>query len=304
MAAIADPVDELARTAGKCAPDAEVCSNLEELLALDLDGVVIATPSALHATQAIGALEAGVAVFCQKPLARNAEETARVLQAARRADRLLGVDFSYRFLDETRAIRDLVQTGQLGEIFAAELVFHNAYGPDKPWFYDRGQSGGGCAMDLGIHLVDLAGWILGCYEVSGCTSRLFAGGRPWVAKGGGVEDFATARLDMKNGVAVQVACSWKLSAGCDAVISGSFYGTKGGAGFRNVNGSFYEFVGERFEGTKRLPLACTADPWGGRAIIDWARQLARSPGYNPEIESTLKVARMLDLIYETQEPAS
>jgi predicted dehydrogenase len=61
----------------------------------------------------------------------------------------LGVDFCYRFLDETVAVRELVESGELGEIYAVDLVFHNAYGPDKPWFYDRTQSGGGCVVDLG-----------------------------------------------------------------------------------------------------------------------------------------------------------
>jgi predicted dehydrogenase len=128
----------------------------EELLArADLDGVVIATPSALHAQQAITALAAGSAVFCQKPLARTAAESESVLAAARRADRLLGVDLSYRHLAAVDAVRPLLTDGTLGEIYAAELVFHNAYGPDKPWFLDPARSGGGCVIDLGIHLVDL-----------------------------------------------------------------------------------------------------------------------------------------------------
>jgi len=103
-----------------------------------------ATPSALHAPQTCQALEAGTAVFCQKPLARTADETRQVIRAARRADRILGVDLSYRFVDGVPQMRELVRSGELGTVFAADLVFHNAYGPDKPWFYDVRQSGGGC----------------------------------------------------------------------------------------------------------------------------------------------------------------
>ncbi len=101
------------------------------------------------------------AVFCQKPLGRDGIEVRAVLAAARAADRLLGVDLSYRFTAGMVAIRDLVQRGELGAIFAVDLVFHNAYGPDKPWFYDRAELGGGCVIDLGVHLVDLALWVLG-----------------------------------------------------------------------------------------------------------------------------------------------
>ena len=78
--------------------------SFDELLDCDLDGVVIATPSALHAEQAIAALERGLAVFCQKPLGRTATEARRVVDAARAADRLLAVDLSYRFTRAAQAL--------------------------------------------------------------------------------------------------------------------------------------------------------------------------------------------------------
>src|SRR3954453_6671205 len=136
-----------------CDPAMPETSSFHELLASDVDGIVIATPNALHARQAIAALERGKAVFCQKPLGRDAKETASIVDAARANDRLLGVDPSYRHAAAMRAVRDAVR--ELGKIFAAELTFHNAYGPDKSWFYDRDLSGGGCVLDLGVHLVDL-----------------------------------------------------------------------------------------------------------------------------------------------------
>ena len=160
VSALADPVREVAEKAAVHAPDAIRVGELEELLELDLDGIVIATPSAQHAEQSITALEQGLAVFCQKPLSRDRAEVSRVIDTARDYDRLLGVDLSYRFTHALQGIRSLVRSGELGEIFAVDLVFHNAYGPDKPWFYDPAQSGGGCLIDLGIHLLDAALWIL------------------------------------------------------------------------------------------------------------------------------------------------
>ena len=147
---VADPSAECRDAALALAPAARPAATLNDLLDLDLDGLVIATPSAQHADQAIHALEAGVSVFCQKPLGRSVRETAAVVQAARRADRLLAVDLSYRFTAGMQRIRELVREGALGQVFACELVFHNAYGPDKPWFYDPALSGGGCVMDLGV----------------------------------------------------------------------------------------------------------------------------------------------------------
>jgi predicted dehydrogenase len=244
-------------------------------------------------------LQWGIPVFCQKPLGRNVAETRHVVAAARNANALLGVDFCYRFLEETVAVRELVQSGELGEIYAVDLVFHNAYGPDKPWFYDRAQSGGGCVMDLGIHLVDLAMWTLSFPRLTGVTSRLFAQGKSLPARKQSVEDFATARLDLETGAVVQLGCSWKLPAGRDAVISGTFYGTKGGACFHNVDGSFYKFTAERFRHTKTETLVTGSTDWGGRAITAWAQKLARNPSFDPEAEEFVRVAEILDTIYET-----
>jgi predicted dehydrogenase len=297
--AVADPACEAAEAAAADAPGCAATDSLDALLELGVDGVVIATPSALHAEQAVHALERGVAVFCQKPLARTAAEARRVVEAARAADRLLGVDLSYRHVAGMAEVRRLVQQGALGRIFAADLVFHNAYGPDKAWFEDARLSGGGCVMDLGIHLVDLALWVLGFPEVNELAATLRSKGEPIRGRrGASVEDFATAQLELAGGTALRLACSWRLPAGQDCVVEASFYGTEGGASLRNVNGSFYDFVVERFHGTRRERLASPPDAWGGRAAVEWARRLAAGGRYDPEIASIVEVQATLDRMYE------
>jgi predicted dehydrogenase len=276
---------------------AKLVDSLEEMLDHDLDGVVIATPSALHAEQAMAALQRGVAVFCQKPLARTAGETGRVVAAARAADRLLAVDLSYRFVEGAQRIRNLVRSGELGQVYAVDLVFHNAYGPDKPWFYDPALSGGGCVIDLGIHLADLALWMLEPAGVRKVTSHLFAQGQPLRRPIDVVEDFALAELELSDGTAVRLACSWNLPAGCDAVIQGSFFGTKGGATLSNVDGSFYDFRADRLRGTWREQICGPPDAWGGRAIMDWVHRLGQGAGFDPAAERLLDVAAVIDAIY-------
>lgn len=297
IVAIADPVQDLAALAAESAPGAALMNSLEDLLETGIDGLVIATPSALHAEQAITALQRGIAVFCQKPLGRTADETRQVIEAARATDRLLATDFSYRFVSGMQKIRELIGNGELGRVYAANLTFHNAYGPDKAWFYDAKLSGGGCVMDLGIHLVDLALWTLDFPRVTEVSSRLFAQGEPLPKGSERVEDFALARLDLDNGVTVQLTCSWKLPVGCNALIEACFYGTRGGAALRNVNGSFYEFTAERFHGTAREGLSSPPDEWGGRAGVAWARRLASGRGFDPAIERLINVAAALDAIY-------
>jgi predicted dehydrogenase len=270
VAAVADPAI------------ADALDSLDELLEQDLDGIVIATPSALHAEQAIAALERGVPVFCQKPLGRTADEVRLVVDAARRNNLLLGVDLSYREAEAFRAARRAA--GSVGEIFAADLVFHNAYGPRNEWSYDPALAGGGCVIDLGVHLVDLAVWIL---DVVPAVVRSRLVGSP-------IEHWATAELDE-----VRLACSWNLPAGQEAVIRASFYGTEGGVEVRNVGGSFYDFTCERLSGTERETLVAPPDPWGGRAAVGWAERLAGGATFDAEeAQQHVRVAEIIDRIYE------
>ncbi len=280
-AVVASGVAEVSAVADPALADG--LDSLEELLEQPLEGVVIATPSALHAEQAVACLERGLAVFCQKPLARTAVEARRVVEAAQEADRLLAVDLSYRHTRAFAAAREVVRSGELGEIFAADLAFHNAYGPDKPWFYEPELAGGGCVIDLGTHLVDLALWTLELESFARVESLL---------TGSPVERYAVAQLDH-----VRVACSWNLHAGRDAVIEAHFYGTGGGVSVRNIGGSFYDFVAERYHGSVVETLVEPPDRWGGRAAVDWARRLAAGGRYDPEVERAVEVARTIDRIY-------
>jgi predicted dehydrogenase len=296
LTALADP-DAAALDEPGCPAGVRACASLDELLQEPADGIVIATPSALHASQAITALAAGRAVFCQKPLARTAAEAESVVAAARAHDRLLGMDLRYRHVAGVAALRDQVRAGELGEIYAIDLVFHNAYGPDKAWFYDVAQAGGGCVMDLGVHLVDLATWVTGSGGAHALDAQLYRQGQRLHAPITASEDYASVQYRLDDGACVRLACSWRLPAGTDAIIETSFYGTRGGASLRNVDGSFYDFRVERFDGTARRCLAAPPDAWGGRALVAWARRLAEDARFDPAAERFVDVAATLDRIY-------
>lgn len=296
IVAVADCDSNIATAAAQVAR-ARTARSLEDLLKMDLDGIVMATPTALHADQAIAALDAGLAVFCQKPLGRTAAETRAVIDSARRANRLLGVDMSYRFMRGILKMRELARSGAIGRVYALDLVFHNAYGPDKPWYYDPLLSGGGCVIDLGIHLFDLALWMLDFPQVAQVSSRLFAQGRALRPGEPALEDYAVARIDFAGDATANVSCSWRLAAGRDAVISAAFYGTEGGLAVRNTGGSFYDFRTERFAGTSRMVLDEPPDDWGGRAALAWLAQLCVNPQYDPEIEGAAEVAAIIDEVY-------
>jgi predicted dehydrogenase len=295
--AVGDAVHEAAAQAAESLPQAYVVSSLQAALETEPDGLLIATPSSMHSQQTIAALKRGIAVFCQKPLARTETETRQVIEAARQADRLLAVDFCYRTVSGIPQLRELIRAGELGQIYGIDLVFHNAYGPDKPWFYDLTQSGGGCLIDLGIHLVDLALWALNYPVVQDVFSHLYARGQMLAKPIDQLEDYAVAQLRLETGATARLACSWRLPAGCDAVIEASFYGTKGGATMRNVNGSFYNFQVEHFRGTTRETLGTFPDDWGGRAVINWTRRLDSNRSFDPEATRFAEVAKIVDRIY-------
>src|SRR5436309_7767670 len=100
------------------------------------------------------------------------------------------------------AIRDRIEAGELGRVFAADLTFHNAYGPQSSWFWDPKLSGGGCLIDLGVHLVDLALWLFDFPAVEEARATLFREGRQ--VRSGEVEDYAIGELRLANGVGVRI----------------------------------------------------------------------------------------------------
>jgi predicted dehydrogenase len=308
VAALCEAVPDRLAEAGAAHPKAARFSDYEGMLEraeeLELDGVVIATPNVLHAPQSIAALERGLAVFCQKPLALNAREAEKMVDAARDADRLLGVDYSYRFTDGARELRRMVQAGELGRIFSLELVFHNAYGPDKPWCFDPRLSGGGALMDLGVHLIDLAFWLLDDPPVRRARGGVFRQGERLslgrlTPKGEAcVDDFASGWIDLQEGdTVVSLAVSWNAHAGKDCVIRAALFGTGGGAEFRNVDGSFYDFELARFSGRSGEVVTRESRDWLGRAALDWARRLGESNRFDPEIERSVRVSEVVDGIY-------
>ncbi|HEX5883666.1 MAG TPA: Gfo/Idh/MocA family oxidoreductase [Pyrinomonadaceae bacterium] len=300
IAALHDPQASAAEEGHKVSPDTVLFSSFEELLHHDLDGVVIATPNRFHAEQAIAAFEHGIAVFCQKPLGRNAFETRRIVEAARNADSLLGVDLCYGAIPAMQAVSKLVESGALGKIFAVDARFHNGYGPDKAWFYDYVLSGGGCVLDLGPHLLDLALRPLGFPRVAQVQSSLFNSGKLMNKGSQEIEDYAVATIETADDTVISLSCCWKLHMGSDAEIEIAFYGTEGGAALRNVNGSFYDFVAQRFDRTRTETLSSPEDSkwqWGGLVTVEWIKQLASDGSFNPKAERFVEIAELIDRIY-------
>lgn len=298
VAALADSDPARLHSASQAHPDAVATQSLESMLNAGLDGVVIATPNGLHAEQAIAFLERGVPVFCQKPLATNLADVERVVAAARKADRLLGVDFCYRHVSGMQQLRRRLQAGEIGDVVAVDLTFHNAYGPDKAWCHDRRLAGGGCLMDLGVHLLDLSLWLQGMPPTERVRSRLFGQGAP-VQTGEAVEDLAFAEFIQANGAIVRLACSWHAHIGQGAIIQVAIAGTRGGAQWTNIDGSFYDFQLDLIHGTNRERLSGRdgSDDWGPRALQCWLEKLRVSHRFDAEAGDIIRSAALIEEVY-------
>jgi predicted dehydrogenase len=295
VAAVADADEQTAHAAAKAVGCTSVYRELDALLELPLDGIVIATPTALHAPQAARALEAGRHVFCQKPLGRTEPECRELIELARRRDLALGVDMSYRHLAATAAVRD--QLPELGRVHALELTFHNAYGPDKAWAHDIALAGGGALIDLGCHLLDLADELTGPLEPMSLHADLLRDGRLLAPPLREVEDLALAQLRTHDGRVIRLACSWWLAAGREAVIEVTLLGADRALRITNVAGSFYDFRAERLDGRQTQALSEPGDDWSAGAITAWARRVGAGAGFDPEVERVARVAGLVDRIY-------
>lgn len=126
-----------------------------------VDAVVIATPNALHAPQAIACLEAGKHVLVEKPMATRIEEARRMIAASKASGAFLMVAHCWRFHPDVRAMRDRVDKGEFGRVVKTRgYGVHAGWGPSG-WFTDSKLAGGGALVDMGVHAIDTARFLLG-----------------------------------------------------------------------------------------------------------------------------------------------
>ena len=273
----------------------------------DLDGVSVALPNKLHAPMTIKALGRGLHVLCEKPMARTVREAERMLQAAQKARRNLMINFSYRFSDMSYALKDEVERGAVGDIYFGRTVWHRRRGFPGfgGWFCDKDMAGGGPLLDLGVHRLDMALWLMDYPEpvaVSGSTydplARVEAKRQ---RKSYTVEDLACGLVKFANGATLVLEASWALNIGEDEHMVTELYGTRGGLVQRNEKGG-YQFEAELYteEGesyfTKTLDRRRESAPQSYHEFVDSIIE-KRAPLATGE--HGLKVMKILEGIYKS-----
>ena len=163
-------------------------------------------PNNAHAEPCIAAAKAGKHVLCEKPLARTAKESAKMLEAVEKAGVTNMVGYNYRFVPAIRLAHDLIKSGKLGEIFHFRAVYLQEWiiDPNLPfnWRLDKSVAGSGSLGDLGSHIIDLARFLVGEPRKVSAMSKTFIKNRP-IPGGGiaeiGVDDAITSLLEFENG---------------------------------------------------------------------------------------------------------
>jgi predicted dehydrogenase len=178
LAAVCDP-DDGRRSAAEAAWRVPGFADHHALLERVVPDVVhVCTPHATHASIAIDALEAGVHVVLEKPLAHSRDEGRRLVQAAERTGTRIAICFQNRYNAPVRAAHELLASGSLGAVLGASatVFWHRdaAYYRDRPWRGRWATAGGGLLMNQAIHTVDLLQWLLGDVDrvIGGAATRL------------------------------------------------------------------------------------------------------------------------------------
>ncbi|MBP3368807.1 MAG: Gfo/Idh/MocA family oxidoreductase [Clostridia bacterium] len=223
-------------------------TDYNEMLAKEnLDCVSVSTWNSAHKGATIAALNAGVNVLCEKPMAMNAEEALEMQAAAEKNGKLLQVGFVRRFGDDTYTIQRFTEEGKIGDIYYAKAQYLRRNGCPGGWFGDKSYSGGGPLIDLGVHVIDLTRYLAGSpkpvsafavtYDNLGCN-RASGAQMQWEmssSKEGyeySVEDFASALIKFEGGFTLQIEASFNLNIEND-IGQVELFGTKAGVKIAN-----------------------------------------------------------------------
>ncbi len=277
----------------------------------DIEAVSVALPNFLHASTAIGALQAGKHVLLEKPFAMSVAEATEVVAAAKKSGKIFTVGMNQRFTREAQTVRALRERGALGEIYHAKAYWCRRAGAPKfgTWFLHKKRSGGGALLDIGVHMLDLALSLMDNFAVETVSgfSYLKFGNRGLGEGGWGksdaeehlfdVDDFSGGLLRLAGGATLLLEVSWiRHQADADR-HDVELFGTEGGASVYPTRlfkflpeGSGYQIV----------------EPKGGELRYshcnrhcNWIDAILGEAPLEATLEQALMIQRVLDALYES-----
>ena len=197
-----------------------VFTDYEEMLEMEeLDAVSVCTWNRAHSGPTIAALEAGKHVHCEKPLAHNAKDARKMVQADKNSEAILQIGLQLHFQAGNRALKRLAEEGFFGDIYYGRAMAMRRRGMPGRSFIEEDKAGGGCLIDIGVHILDCLLWVLGYpkpVEAFGAIDAKF-GNKPDLFNPGwgdvdpdkfSVEDFGMGTIKFENGLRITLETSW------------------------------------------------------------------------------------------------
>ena len=221
----------------------------------DIDAVSVCLPNFLHAPFSIDVLNAGKHVLCEKPPATSAQEAQAMAEAAERHNRVLMYALVQRFGGGARALKQMIDAGELGEVYLGKAGYVRRRGIPvgrEGWFVDKSRSGGGALIDIGVHALDCVWWLLGSPQpvaIMGAAYSKFGHQVPEDVKYD-VDDAAFAQIRFDNGATIVLEATWALNLPGGGYVKVA--GTKAGAQLNPLT-IYTEENGEEVDKTPDVP---------------------------------------------------
>lgn len=284
-----------------------------------LDAVSVCTPNFAHAEPTIAALQAGVCVLCEKPIAITSHDARRMVDAARETGVMLTIGHHMRFLPMAQFLKKMIANGELGQIYYGRShALRRRLVPGWGQFHIKAKSGGGPLIDIGVHALDLITWLMGspvAVTVSGAVYTKF-GHRPDFYNPYGtyrredydVEDFATAFIRFDNGSTLHLEASWathlKETEGFPQIILGDLGGAEFVPYSQPPTATPLRIMKSRDEALiDIIPSGLPQVEPHTEEIKHWVSCLRGENEIIVKPEESLNVQRILDAIYQSSEAA-
>jgi len=296
--------------------DASVYERQADLYA-EVDAVLVTTPNKFHEEYVVGALDAGLDVFVEKPLAHTVGSAERIAEAARGAEGFCMVGFHNRFRNPVQALVGYREDGTMGELAHIEANYLRRRGvPGRgSWFTRKALAGGGALIDIGVHAIDLSLFLLDfpeVVEVSGQTRATFGTrseyayvtmwGEDYGSAGFDVDDSASAFIRCADGSTISLEVAWASNRpdSQEYVVRGSEAGAR--LDLSDDEMQLYETVSTGVDHHRTSEIETAGDDAHGIELEAFVDSVAAGepPGTNT-VEQALTVQRVLDAIYRSSE---
>lgn len=243
MVAFCDIIPERAQKAKEeyGTEDSAVYTDYKELLKDEtIDAVLVLTHNKEHCRITVDALNAGKHVLCEKPMATTYEEAVKMIEAAKKNNKVLTIGYQNRWRPDSMYMKQMAKDGEFGDVYYAEAIaIRRRAVPTWGVFIDEEKQGGGPLIDIGTHALDLTLHMMDNYEPAYCVGKTFhklnkntetgnAWG-DWDVDRFTAEDSAFGFIVMKNGAVIYLKSSWALNMADPKEAITTICGDKAGA---------------------------------------------------------------------------